>query len=348
MRDFWSCQTLRFLAVTIAASGLVLAGNADPVPAVSLPEAPANELGVELPLLPGERLVPTARDCSVVVYAPHQERYDRFAAYWSTAEWIGECRFGLAHAEGTIAGIDGSWSVETTMLYGLEINPDEITKSEIGDDGAISWNSTTGTLNYFSGAAFSDPKATRYIIRLDTKPSGDLELGDMASDWYGTDYLEKHTFNKDGREWTASVSVWNVDTYCGLGLPPEFKPHEKEVKKACRKNGEQLVLFRREGFSADIWADRPITWLRSCPMNKASRENDCGKLVRAALSKEAAELEALLADGDAAARSAAEQEIIDRYRPLEEAFEAPVLVQAAGDLHDPSTDQSPHVDPQAQ
>ncbi|MFN7165042.1 MAG: hypothetical protein ACK4P2_09520, partial [Hyphomonas sp.] len=222
---------------------------------------------------------------------------------------------------------NGNWSVETSMVYGLEVNPAEIIKTEVSQDGVLTWDPSIDTMNFFSGPAFSDLKSKRYIIRLEKEAPSDLELGDLMSDWYGQDYLEKHTFGADGREWTMSVSVWNVDTYCGLGLPDEFKPYEKEVKKACKKNADKLVIFRREGFEADPWAERPITWLKSCPVNRTRRTNDCGLLAREALGKEAAELDKFLTDGDTAARSAARQEIFDRFAPLENMVEEPLLVE---------------------
>ena len=327
MIAFWSRQALRFLSVPLAALCISLMAGAQVEEAADSPEAAPNYLGLELPLRPGERVVPTAgEDCSVVVFAPNEERYERFASYWRSAEWIGYCRFGLAHGKGSIAGVDGSWSVQTEMVYGLEVNPAEATETVTGQDGVMTWNSPTDTLNFFSGTAFSDLTSKRYVIRLEKGPAGELELSDLVSGWYGTDYLERHTFDKSGREWTMSVSAWNVDTYCGLGLPAEFKPYEKEVKKACKKDGANLVLFKREGFEAEPWASRPITWLKSCPYNKVRRVNDCGELVRSALGKEADELETLLTEGDAAARSAARQEIIDRYAPLEAVVEEPLLV----------------------
>lgn len=326
MRSFRSRPVSRVLSAALAVLMTGLVAGASPAPAEARTDAPPVPGGA-LPLRPGELLLPTADGaCSVVVFAPHEERYNRLAAYWRDANWTGACRFGLAHGEGAIAAVDGSWRTETAMLYGTEINPAEITKFDAGQDGAVSWTSISGKLNFFSGPAFNDLKAARYIIRLERKPARDLELGDLVSDWYGSDYLERHTFDEDGREKIMSVSAWNIDTYCGLGFPDEFKPFEKEMKKACKKTGEKLVLLRREGAAADLWLDRPITWLKSCPINKARQVSDCGPLVRSALSKEAAELEAFLTDGDAAARSAAEQEIIARYRPLEDAFEASMLV----------------------
>lgn len=326
MRAFWSRQRLHFVSVILAAS--VASLPAHPEPEAGVPEIAAPDyLGIELPLRPGERVLPTAGgDCSVVVFAPHEERYARFAAYWRTAQWNGYCRFGLAHGAGTITGTEGNWSVETSMVYGLEVNPADSITAEVGQDGAISWDPSIDSLTFFSGPAFSDLAAKRYVIRLEKEPSADLELGDMVSGWYGQDYLEKHTFDENGREKTISVSVWNVDTYCGLGLPAEFKPFEKEVKKACKKSADQLVLLRREGFEADPWSERPITWLKSCPVNKARNTNDCGKLVKEALGKEVAELDAFLTEGDAAARAAARQEIIDRYSALEASIEEPLLV----------------------
>ncbi|MEX1251685.1 MAG: hypothetical protein WEA77_10875 [Hyphomonas sp.] len=339
MKIHLSRQVLRLLPVTFAVMAAGLVSGAEPAPLDTLTDvaqieietavnSAPNYLGLELPLRPGERVVATAGgECSVVVFAPNKERDARFAAYWSTARWDGYCRFGLAYGKGVITGVDGNWSVETAMLYGIEVNPAESINTEVGQDGAISWDPSIDTLHFFSGPAFSDLAAKRYVIQLEKDAPGDLELGDLVSGWYGADYLEKHTFDEAGRERTMSVSAWNVDTYCGLGLPPEFKPYEKEVKKACRKTGDKLVLFRREGFGIDPWASRPITWLKSCPFNKTRRTNDCGQLVREALGKEAAELDAFLKDGDAAARAAARQEIIDRYAPLEAAIEEPLLVE---------------------
>lgn len=331
MKLFSSRQTLRFLSAAFALAAGSVAANADIVP-VDLPPEPAPQAAaIDLPLRPGERLLPTGDgECSVIVFAPNEGRYERFAAYWSKARWIGECRFGLAHGDGTIAGIAGDWSVDTAMLYGIEVNPAEITTSEVGQDGVMSWNSATDSLNFFSGTAFSDVSTKRYVIRLDRESGGELELGELVATWYGSDYLERHTFDDTGRERTMSVSVWNIDTFCGFGLPEEFKPVEKEVKQICKKSTDKHVLLRREGFEADPWEDRPITWLKSCPYNKTRKTYDCGKLVRSALGKEADEVEAFLTEGDADARRAARQEIIDRYAPLEEAAAAEsVLVNEA-------------------
>lgn len=325
MRHFWSPQALGIASLSLAAFVACVDAAADTAPP-SLEPAP-NYLDIELPLRLGERVIPTTGgECSVVVFAPHDERYERVAAYWQTARWNGYCRFGLAHGAGTITGVEGNWSVETSMVCGLEVNPAESITAETGQDGAISWDPSIDTLNFFSGPAFSDLESKRYVIRLEKGPSGDLQLGDMVSDWYGQDYLEKRTFDENGRERTISISVWNVGTFCGLGLPDEYKSFEKEVKKACKKTADKLVLLRREGFEADTWSDRPITWLKSCPVNRARNINDCGKLVKEALGKEAAELDKFLAEGDAAARAAARQEIFDRYAPLESAIEAPLLV----------------------
>ena len=323
MRHSRSRRTLKLVSLSLAAFVADLAATGETAPLPAAPDYP----GIELPLRPGERVVPTAGgNCSVIVFAPHEERLERFAAFWRTAQWNGYCRFGLAHGAGTITGVEGDWSAGTSMVYGLEVNHAESITTETGQDGAISWDPALETLNFFSGPAFSDLRSKRYVIRLEKEPPGDLDLGDMVSDWYGQDYFEKHTFDENGREKTISVSVWNVETFCGLGLPDEYRPFEKEVKKSCKKTADKLVLLRREGFEADPWSDRPITWLKSCPVNKVRKVNDCGKLVKEALGKEAEELDRFLAEGDAAARAAARQEIIDRYAPLEAAIEEPLLV----------------------
>jgi len=330
MQPFWFRQTVKVLSSVLAAGALTIAARAEMEP----PESPAEPLlappAIDLPLRPGERLVPTADGaCSAVVFAPHEERAALAAAYWSRALWIGECRFGLVHGDGKIAGTAGNWTVDAAMLYGTEVGRSEVAVIPAGLDETFSFSPAAETLDYFSGTAFNDTSAVRYKIHLEREPSREIELGDLVPDWYGTDYLERQTFDASGRQRAMSISAWNVDTYCGLGLPDEFNPFEKEVKKACKKTGDKLVLIRREGFAADPWAERPITWLKSCPVVRATRASDCGQLVNDALGKQASELEKLLTEGDAAARRAAEQEIIDRYAPLEAALGETLLSVSA-------------------
>lgn len=331
MKVFWFRRTQQSLAWAIAGLIACVSASAESAP-VDIPAAPAPSfLGIDLPLRPGERLAPTSDGtCSVVVFAPHEERYERLAGYWSRAQWLGPCRFGLAHGEGLIVGADGYFTIAATMLYGLEVTAPEIARTGVLQSGELTWDSSFATLSFHSGEAFSDASTARYVVHYEAQPEGPLEFDDLVSVWSGTNYLEKNTFDEEGREWSMSVSAWNVDTYCGLGLPPEYKPFEKEVKKACKKNTpHKLVLLRREGYLQEPWASRDITWLKSCNFSRSSRTNECGKLVTEALGKDAKEFEALLTKGDAKARTAAEQEIIARYAPLEQAME--VFVQSVGD-----------------
>lgn len=334
MSVIWFRQAQTALVSAAACLIAGLAASAETAPAEIPPQPVPSYLGIDLPLRPGERLVPTANgNCAVVIFAPHEERYERLAGYWSRAQWLGPCRFGLAHGEGLIVTADGQFNISATMLYGLEVTAPEISRTGVFQNGEVSWDTSFGTLNFHSGEAFSDTSAARYVVRYETQPDGPLEFEDLVSVWSGTNYLEKHTFDAEGREWTMTVSAWNVDTYCGLGMPPEFKPFEKEVKKACKKNAPQkLVVLRREGYRQEPWASRDVTWLKSCPVNRNTRGNECGKLVSEALGKQAAEFEKLLTKGDAAARSAAEQEIIDRFAPLEQAIEG--LVMAAEEANE--------------
>ena len=69
MRHSRSRRTLKLVSLSLAAFVADLAATAETAPLPAAPDYP----GIELPLRPGERVVPTAGgNCSVIVFAPHE------------------------------------------------------------------------------------------------------------------------------------------------------------------------------------------------------------------------------------------------------------------------------------
>jgi len=90
----------------------------------------------DLPLRPGERLLPMADGaCWVFVFALHEARYQPFADNWSRAQWIGDCRFGLTQGDGRMAGIVGKCKVDASKLYVRDMDRSEVDVTRSGQGG---------------------------------------------------------------------------------------------------------------------------------------------------------------------------------------------------------------------
>lgn len=318
-REIRQIASAAIAALTLGTSA-VFSASADVSGATPIAKVPTF-LGIDLPLRPGERLVPIGDGtCSAVIFAPHNELADRLSKYWSDNEWFGGCRFGLAHGRGYAVNPRSNSVSDKVMMYGVEIVDPISAKQESMDGGALSWTGTRYTMVSYSGPAFSDLRAVRYIYYFMNSDGADLTLVDLVSAWFSSNYLERHSFAQDGREWTMSISALDVAPYCGKDLAAEFKPFSKEIKKACGiKKSSKLILHRREGYWNDAWAHRKVTWAKACMPKDGFTE--CGGLLREGLGKEASEFETTQAQRQEL-RQALVKEIAERYASLEAAVDA--------------------------
>lgn len=311
-------------AVTIPGS---LAANAQAF-TLPPPEIVPTFLGIDLPLRPGERLAQIGKgDCSAVVFAPHEERYQDHAKFWSGVEWIGPCRFGVAHGNGALSLSDGR-VIDKQMLYGLDGRPprEVFTRLVVYGDGS-SGDVTTQTLNYFRADTFSSLSASRLSIVGYEFIQNVKSLVEVESLWFWKSEIQIYTFDAAGHESTMSVHENNPS--CGPDVPEDLKAFAKEIRKACKQKPEgQRILVRREGPSHLPTSQHKTLALAACPFEKSTGRVECDVVLREVLGKKyAAEVEAMMA-GDRAARLAASQEVFARYAPLEQAVEARLAARA--------------------
>jgi hypothetical protein len=288
-------------AVTIPAS---LAAHAQ---AFTLPpqEKVPTFLGIDLPLRPGERLLPLGNSgCSMVVFEPKPEQFEALRRLWEKWEWSGACRFGLIHGNGQISDLS-LFHQEIWAIYGRQYLP-------------ARYETAYGSVHAaYSGSAFS---------ALDTKQmslfgSGDLENLDRFEKTSGNSFsIGLQSFDAAGN--ALNVGVWGGnDPYaCVAANKDKYKPFQKEVKKVCSRNeAAQFFVSRSEGASGLM--SGKYFWLKACPLKKGTGEVDCPALMREAIGKHYGEFETILA-GSPAARPGMIQEILNRYAPLEAAVEA--------------------------
>ncbi|MFN7180974.1 hypothetical protein [Hyphomonas sp.] len=329
MKVFWFRQALQLLPGALAglfAWAVFGAGMAAAQAQLTTEKVPTF-LGMDLPLLPGERVIPTADpQCSVVAFAPGETRYNRFVSFWQNRTWTGACRFGLAHGKGYAVGVSDNSSLELNMLYGLEIAPPESFQTKYWSDGTAYRDKTH---NHLAGTVFSDLGAVRYRWQSSEGSSRASTLADISGWWLLSSYLQKQSFDAAGNERVMTIVEVNVAAQCGNVQEP-FKAFASEVKKACGvKIPEKHILVRREGLSSEPTDSHKIVWAKACKVPKNYSWAECAEHLPAAIGNDIAELNAILA-GDAAARAAAEQEIMARYAPLEQAVEARVNTAGSG------------------
>lgn len=308
---------LRFALLAAAMIPASLAAHAQAF-TLPPPEKVPTFLGIDLPLRPGERLLPLGNSgCSMVVFAPKPAHYEAQSRQYKQWEWSGACRFGLIHGNGDFSLPDVSGSAyEISAIYGTPFFPTRYQHAT----SAYHWA--------YSGTAFSELSTKR----MNFSGSGDLENLDRFEKTSGNVFgIFLDAFDTAGTARTVSISSAEVSYVCANDNEDIYKPFAKEVKKVCSRNqAGQFVVYRREG-SAVLSYENPIVWLKACPLNKGTRQADCPALMRDAIGKHDAELETILA-GSPAARPVMIQEILNRYAPLEAAVEARLkeMVTAGG------------------
>jgi hypothetical protein len=322
MKVFWFRRALQLLPGALAGLFACVVSGAGPAMAqVQLTtEKVPTFLGMDLPLRPGERVIPTASgDCSIVAFAPDETRYNRFVNYWRTATWVGACRFGLAHGNGYAAGTTGNWTMDMTMLYGHQV----VQPATFQD---FNYRDASGTYrrkfsNFLAGNAYSDLSIVRYTLKGFDSWSRAASMADIQADWMSDSYLQKTTYDAAGNEHIVSIVQRIVSDQCKTVHEP-YKAFASEVKKACRTNTtDKELMVRTEGLSSQPTDSHRIVWAKACPKEKGYDWAQCSGLLSEAMGKDWAEMERVIA-GDAAARAAAEREILTRYAPLEQAVEA--------------------------
>ena len=272
------------------------------------PEKVPTFLGIDLPLRPGERLVPLGNsDCSMVVFAPKPEHYEAQRKLYEKWEWSGACRFGLIHGTGqiTFSSFQGN-ELNTSAIYGMRYYP------------TLYQNAYGSYHSAYSGEAFSDLSSKQS----DLSGSGDFDSLDSFEKTSGNRFgIGLKAFDTAGNARTVSVVSEDVSHACATDNQEIYKPFAKEVKKVCSRNqAGQFVVLRREG-TAVLSYENPIVWLKACPLKKGAGEADCPALMREAIGKDDAEIEAII-QGSPAARPRMIDEVLNRYAPLEAAVEA--------------------------
>ena len=315
-------RVLRVLPAALA--GLIMWSAAGALPASAQVPLTTEKVptlaGMDLPLRPGERIIPTAsEDCSVIAFAPDKTRHDRFANFWKKRTWVGACRFGLAHGAGFAVAVSDSSALEMTMVYGLEI-----VKQATWED--IPYRDEPGTYrrktsNFLVGAAFSDLSAVRYRLKAFDSYEPVRTIAQAAADWMTDSYLQVQTFDAAGNERVLHLLQADVAGQCD-SVGERYKAFASEVKKACRtKPADKQLLIRTEGPSSVPPDNHQVVWAKACPVAKGDSWAECNELLREALGSDWAGFEAAIA-GDGAARAAAKAEIFARFAPLERALEA--------------------------
>lgn len=307
-------------SVGLALFAAALSLQASPARAQSFTLPPAEKvptfLGVDLPLRPGERLLPLGKGgCSLVVFAPKPEHYEAHRKLWSPWEWTGACRFGLIHGSGQFYFPNsGGARVEIWAIYGTQYYP-------------APYQDTFGNRHHwsYSGAAFSDQNTKKMYL----SGAGDSENLDRFEKNPGNVFgVGLDTFDMVGNAKTVFIQSNDVSYVCETNNEDVYKPFSREVKSACsKKKAGQFVVLRKEGLSIFGFSN-PIVWLKACPLKRDTGQADCRALMRNAIGKHYAELETIIA-GSPAARPAMTQEIFNRYAPLEAAVEARLKEQVA-------------------
>jgi hypothetical protein len=274
-------------------------------------------LGIDLPLHPGEQLVPIGNSgCSAVEVADGPEDYRDLAGNRKGLEWIGGCRFGLMHGEGFtyLPGVNSS-ELKAQAIYGIYFHPTLVS-------AANGYQYYT----FYAGSSLSGPNARKLTLTLttpvDAQPFESLEdvLARMI-------YLRLDEYDEQGRMRNFEIRVESISSYCEADAFAHYGAFAPEARKAC-KNYPNTIVFQREGSSA-LYYKNALVGLKACPKSRKSRAVDCEDLIREAIGKDISAFNEIIA-GDKVARQFLRREVFDRYAPLEAAVEARAKQAAEG------------------
>lgn len=275
-------------------------------------------LGINLPLRPGERVVPIGDgDCSVVVFAPDPTDLDYQTNYWKARNWSGACRFGLAHGEGGVGEQNSDWMDEAHFIYGtsFELPRRDHDPADFGQSGS---NQSFGA--FYRGTELASLKTEYFYYATGWSLENITSFSQIAESGLHLEMRLAHFFmDGSGRHRANETWLMNLGKLCGRTLPATMLGVSKAMATLCAdKSGNRIAIVRREGFASAPADEMVVSLVAPCKQYLDGKQG-CRYQFEKAVGTLAADFNAALA-GDRAARTAMAQEIMDRYAPLEKAF----------------------------
>jgi hypothetical protein len=268
-------------------------------------------LGIDLPLHPGEQLVPWGDSgCSHAKFVPGTESI-QFGRSLKEAQWAGACRFGLVHGRGYYSYEKSGPMGEYNVLYGVEV-PRSVS---IGLNGRV-------YRTFWSGNAFNGLDTEELKFQSDD-PSmkGEInKLDDLENGWQKDSMLSYIHVDMTGIRTVSYTTSRSAEYLCNTELSGDYKVFAQQIKRDCDKRTEPQFLVGRKDNGV-------VTWIKLCPGLKPSGHLDCGRFLHEAFGGESPKIDSLIAGSEEAIKAAI-RERIERYAPLEAAVEARATIAA--------------------
>ncbi len=270
-------------------------------------------LGIDLPLHPGEQLLPWGDSgCSYTQFAPRKEQIESLLSL-KGAQWAGACRFGLVHGRGYASAENIPPINEANVLYGAGI-PRSVSVRLNGIVDRTFW----------TGSAFnaSDTKQLTFVTGDPSMKGKIVELTDLENGWDKDSLLLYNRVDMAANPKFTSVTASSAEYFCNTEPSGDYKVFAQKIKKDC---GQRT----KPQFSVERKDNGVVTWIKLCPGLKPSGHLDCGRFLHEAFGEESPDIDALIAGSEEAIKAAI-KERIDRYAPLEAAVEARAKQAAEG------------------
>lgn len=257
--------------------------------------------GLPLPIQPWEKIVPFA-DGKCSGRLRKNETTDRFSF-----SWLGPCRFGLAHGKGLTLGLDGKYYYET-FNYGVRVWSNRVKvqnwESTYYDDrsnGPIYRRVSITKGKTFDPGSFRSPLSAIQLARVNGSTVDSLFVGVRAFKCPLTTFVDAPELVPTPEQRRNAAKVCALETN--------------------RKEGGLVAFFERLPFSVVANEQWTVSGPRThqvaiCPKATAAATPDCSAAVQAMAAPYLDEIIAVIA-ADADSTKRAEEEITQRFRPLE-------------------------------
>lgn len=306
-RSAFSSACMLLIAAFLATPSIATAEG----PTLPPPEKVPTFLGIDLPLHPGEQLVPWGDSgCSFAEFVPGTESIQLWRSL-KEAQWAGACRFGLAHGPGYLSSEKTVPMGESNVLYGVGV-PRSVS---IGLNGRV-------YRTFWSGNAFNglDTKQLNFQSD-DPSMKGEInKLDDLENAWEKDSLLSYAHVDITGNRTGSYITSLSAEYRCNTEPSGDYKVFAQQIKRDCGKR-------TKPQFSVERKDNGVVTWIKLCPGLKPSGHLDCGRFLHEAFGEEAPEIDSLIAGSEEAIKAAI-KERIDRYAPLEAAVEARATMAA--------------------